>query len=214
MARSVFIDDKGRQLALGQELGRGGEAAVYAVDGDHSLVAKIYHRQLDVEKTEKLSRMVEIQSERLLKLAAWPVGTLRSRNANSVAGVLMRNVSGLKDIHLLYNPKSRIREFPPKANWSFLLHTAGNVARAFSVIHEYGHVIGDVNQSNVRVSPESAVVSLIDCDSFQIASQGRYFLCGVGVPLYTPPELQDKEFKHVIRTPNHDNFGLAVLVFH
>jgi DNA-binding helix-hairpin-helix protein with protein kinase domain len=82
------------------------------------------------------------------------------------------------------------------------------------VIHEYGHVIGDVNQSNVRVSPESAVVSLIDCDSFQISSRGRYFLCAVGVPLYTPPELQDKQFKNVIRTPNHDNFGLAVLLFH
>jgi DNA-binding helix-hairpin-helix protein with protein kinase domain len=214
MARAIFIDDKGREVTLGKELGRGGEAAVYAVDGDNGLVGKIYHRQLDAEKIEKLSRMVELQSERLLKLAAWPVGTLRSRNGNSVAGVLMRNVSELKDIHLLYNPKSRIREFPAKANWSFLLHTAGNVARAFSVIHEYGHVIGDVNQSNVRVSPESAVVSLIDCDSFQISSRGRYFLCGVGVPLYTPPELQDKQFKNVIRTPNHDNFGLAVLLFH
>lgn len=214
MARATFIDDKGRQVALGKQLGRGGEATVYAIEGEAGLVAKIYHRQLDLEKAEKLSRMVELQSERLLKLAAWPVGTLRPRNSNSVAGVLMRNVSGLKDIHLLYNPKSRIREFPAKANWRFLLHTAGNVARAFSVIHEYGHVIGDVNQSNVRVSPESAVVSLIDCDSFQISSHGHYFLCGVGVPLYTPPELQEKEFNHVIRTPNHDNFGLAVLIFH
>jgi DNA-binding helix-hairpin-helix protein with protein kinase domain len=214
MARATFIDDKGRQIAIGKQLGRGGEATVYAIEGEAGLVAKIYHRQLDLEKTEKLSRMVELQSERLLKLAAWPVGTLRPRNSNSVAGVLMRNVSGLKDIHLLYNPKSRIREFPAKANWRFLLHTAGNVARAFSVIHEYGHVIGDVNQSNVRVSPESAVVSLIDCDSFQISSHGHYFLCGVGVPLYTAPELQEKEFNHVIRTPNHDNFGLAVLIFH
>jgi DNA-binding helix-hairpin-helix protein with protein kinase domain len=214
MARAIFIDDKGIELTLGRELGRGGEAAVFAVEGDNGLVGKIYHRQPDVEKTEKLTRMVALQNERILKLAAWPVGTLRSRKGNTVAGILMRNVGGFKDIHLLYNPKSRVREFPPKANWSFLLHTAGNVARAFSVIHEYGHVIGDVNQSNVRVSPESAVVSLIDCDSFQISSQGRYFLCGVGVPLYTPPELQDKQFKNVIRTPNHDNFGLAVLLFH
>jgi DNA-binding helix-hairpin-helix protein with protein kinase domain len=214
MAMTTFIDDKGRQIALGRQLGRGGEAAVYAIEGDAGLVAKIYHRPLDTEKTEKLSRMVELQNERLLKLAAWPVGTVRLRNGHAVAGVLMRNVSGLKDIHLLYNPKSRVREFPAKANWPFLLHTAGNVARAFSVIHEQGHVIGDVNQSNVRVSPESAVVTLIDCDSFQISSHGHYFLCGVGVPLYTPPELQDKEFKQVIRTPNHDNFGLAVLVFH
>jgi len=34
------------------------------------------------------------------------------------------------------------------------------------------------------------------------------------VPLYTPPELQDTEFREVVRTPNHDNFGLAVLIFH
>jgi len=112
MARAVFSDDKGRQVTLGQELGRGGEATVYAIDGDQSLVAKIYHRRLDAEKTQKLSRMVELQSERLLRLAAWPVGTLRPRSANSVAGVLMRNVSRFKDIHLLYNTKSRLREFP------------------------------------------------------------------------------------------------------
>ncbi len=214
MARAVFIDDGGRQLALGTQLGRGGEATVYAIEGEPSLVAKIYHRQLELEQTEKLSRMVELKNERLLKLAAWPVGILRPRNGNSIAGVLMRNVSGFKDIHSLYNPKSRVREFSAKANWRFLVHTAGNVARAFSVIHEHGHVIGDVNQSNVRVSPESAVVSLIDCDSFQISSRGRLFLCGVGAPLYTPPELQEKNFKNVIRTPNHDNFGLAVLLFH
>lgn len=212
--RAILIDDKGKPVALGKQLGRGGEATVYAVEGEAGLVAKVYHRQLDREKTEKLWRMVELQSERLLKLSAWPIGTLRSRNGNSIVGVLMRNVSGFKDIHLLYNPKSRIREFPAKANWRFLLHTAGNVARSFSVIHEHGHVIGDVNQSNVRVSPESAVVSLIDCDSFQISSHGRYFLCEVGVPLYTPPELQEKEFKHIVRSPNHDNFGLAVLLFH
>ena len=214
MARAVFSDDKGRQVTLGQELGRGGEATVYAIDGDQSLVAKIYHRRLDAEKTEKLSRMVELQSERLLRLAAWPVGTLRPRSGNSVAGVLMRNVSRFKDIHLLYNTKSRLREFPAKANWRFLVHTAANVSRAFSVIHEHRHVIADVNQRNVKVSPESAIVSLIDCDSFQIFSHGRYFLCGVGVPEYTPPELQDKQFNSVIRTQNHDNFGLAVLVFH
>jgi len=28
MARAIFIDDKGREVTLGKELGRGGEAAV------------------------------------------------------------------------------------------------------------------------------------------------------------------------------------------
>jgi len=214
MPRFTFFDDEGKRVALGAELGRGGEASVYSVESQPGLVAKIYHQSPGPVKTEKLSRMVELQSDRLLTLAAWPIGTLFMASKKSVAGFLMKNVSGFRDIHLLYNPKSRAREFPPKANWRFLIHAAANVARAFSVIHDHGHVIGDVNQSNVRVSPDTAIVNLIDCDSFQISSHGKNYPCQVGVPLYTPPELQDKDFADVVRTPNHDNFGLAVLVFH
>jgi len=166
------------------------------------------------KKTEKLSQMVKLQSERLLALSAWPVGTLFTAGKKSMAGLLMKNVARFKDIHLLYNPKSRRREFSPKANWRFLIHAASNVARAFAVIHEHGHVIGDVNQSNVRVSPETAIVNLVDCDSFQICANGKVYPCEVGVPLCTPPELQDTEFREVVRTPNQDNFGLAVLIFH
>jgi DNA-binding helix-hairpin-helix protein with protein kinase domain len=214
MSLTALFDHQGRRVSLGMELGRGGEAAVYCVEGQPELVAKIYHQPTGPEKTEKLSQMVKLQSERLLALSAWPIGTLFMAGNRSVAGFLMKNVSRFKDIHLLYNPKSRTREFPPKANWRFLLHTASNVARAFAAIHDHGHVIGDVNQSNVRVSPETAIVNLLDCDSFQISANGKVYPCEVGVPLYTPPELQDTEFREVVRTPNHDNFGLAVLIFH
>jgi DNA-binding helix-hairpin-helix protein with protein kinase domain len=214
MPPTALFDDQGRRVGLGAELGHGGEATVYSVDGQPELVAKIYHQPPGAEKTEKLTQMVKLQSERLLAFSAWPVGTLFIARNRSMAGFLMKNVSRFKDIHLLYNPKSRTREFPPKANWRFLIHTASNVARAFAAVHDFGHVIGDVNQSNVRVSPETAVVSLVDCDSFQISTNGKIYPCEVGVPLYTPPELQDTEFREVLRTPNHDNFGLAVLLFH
>lgn len=214
MPPAALFDDQGRRVGLGAELGRGGEAAVYSVEGQPELVAKIYHQPPSAEKTEKLAQMVRLQSERLLALSAWPVGALFIARNRSMAGFVMKNVSRFKDIHLLYNPKSRTREFPPKANWRFLIHTASNVARAFAAVHDCGHVIGDVNQSNVRVSPETAIVSLVDCDSFQISANGKIYPCEVGVPLYTPPELQDTEFREVVRTPNHDNFGLAVLIFH
>ena len=214
MLRTALFDDQGRSVSLGAELGRGGEATVYFIEGQPELVAKIYHQPPGTEKTEKLSQMVKLQSERLLALSAWPVGTLFMARNKSMAGFLMKNVGRFKDIHLLYNPKSRTREFPPKANWRFLIHTASNVARAFAAIHDHGHVIGDVNQSNVRVSPETAIVSLIDCDSFQISANGKVYPCEVGVPLYTPPELQNLEFREVVRTVDHDNFGLAVLIFH
>src|SRR5580658_550809 len=210
----ALFDDQGKRVRLGAELGRGGEAAVYSVEGEPELVAKIYHQLPGAEKTEKLSQMVKLQSGPLLAFSAWPVGTLFIARNRSIAGFLMKNVSRFKDIHLLYNPKSRTREFPAKANWRFLIHTASNIARAFAAVHDYGHVIGDVNQSNVRISPETAFVSLVDCDSFQISANGKIYPCEVGVPLYTPPELQDTEFREVVRTPNHDNFGLAVLLFH
>ena len=214
MLPKALFDERGRSVSLGPELGRGGEAVVYSVEGQPELVAKIYHQPPDAEKAEKLSEMVKLQSERLLALSAWPVGTLFLAGRRSMAGFLMKNVCRYKDIHLLYNPKSRTREFPPRANWRFLIHTASNVARAFAAVHDCGHVIGDVNQSNVRVSPETAIVNLVDCDSFQISAEGKIYPCEVGVPLYTPPELQDTEFREVVRTPNHDNFGLAVLIFH
>jgi DNA-binding helix-hairpin-helix protein with protein kinase domain len=70
-----------------------------------------------------------------------------------------------------------------------------------------------VNQGNVVVSRQ-ATVQLIDCDSFQITHLGRTYPCRVGVPLFTPPELQGQRLAGVARTPDHDRFGLAVLVFH
>jgi DNA-binding helix-hairpin-helix protein with protein kinase domain len=56
-------------------------------------------------------------------------------------------------------------------------------------------------------------VRLIDCDSFQITAGGRFFPCDAGVPVFTPPELQDRGLTGVIRSENHDNFGLAVMIF-
>ena len=64
--------------------------------------------------------------------------------------------------------------------FAFLIHAAANLARAFSAVHDHGHVIGDVNQSNIRVASETAMVSLIDCDSFQISANGKVFPCEVG----------------------------------
>ena len=74
-------------------------------------------------------------------------------------------------------------------------------------------VIGDVNQSNVLVS-NKGFVALIDCDSYQVEIKGQSYPCEVGIDLFTPPELQGRSFRNLIRTQNHDRFGLAVLVFY
>ncbi|MCY3016312.1 MAG: helix-hairpin-helix domain-containing protein, partial [Planctomycetota bacterium] len=101
-----------------------------------------------------------------------------------------------------------------KMGWDFLLHVARNTAAVFDVVHQAGVVIGDVNQNNVLVRGDSQVL-LIDTDSYQIRTPQEMHICGVGVPHFTPPELQGiSDFKSVTRVIQHDLFGLALLVFH
>ena len=86
------------------------------------------------------------------------------------------------------------------------------MARAFATVHAEGAVIADVNHGGILVGAD-ARVRLIDCDFFQIIAGGRCFPCDGGVPIFTPPELQDRNLTGVIRSENHDNFGLAVMIF-
>ncbi|MEZ4618073.1 MAG: hypothetical protein R2867_21530 [Caldilineaceae bacterium] len=60
----------------------------------------------------------------------------------------------------------------------------------------------------------NALVTLVDTDSFQIVDeQEAYHHCPVGVPEYTPPELQALPLATTVREPHHDAFGLSVLIF-
>jgi len=198
------------QIQLGAELGRGGEGAVYEVVGIPGTVAKVYHKPASSEKAEKLSVMVSMATPQLLALTAWPTDVLRHSNG-TVYGLLMPRIEGYKDVHSLYGPKSRRSEFP-EADWRHLVRTAANTARAFAVLHDLGCVVGDVNHGGIKASRDTTV-KLIDCDSFQISKGAKHYLCDVGVENFTPPELQGKPFQGVLRTPNHDNFGLAVIIF-
>ncbi len=205
---ATYSDNFGKPIELGRELGRGGEGAVYEVISDPALVAKVYHQPADSQKAEKLNAMVLSSNAAIRKFAAWPVSTLL-RNRRVVGIVMPRIASSGKAVHELYTPKTRLQDFPT-AKWDFLIHVAINISRCFAAIHTAGQVVGDVNHGNAVITP-NGVAAFIDCDSFQIKSQGRLFLCEVGVPTYTPPELTNYS---VERTPNHDAFGLAVLIFH
>jgi DNA-binding helix-hairpin-helix protein with protein kinase domain len=210
-AKLQVFNSQRQTLSLTSELGRGGEGSIYEVYGQPDLVAKVYHKPIEQEKASKLALMARLRTDRLLELTAWPIDTLHETQGGRVSGFLMRRVSNYKEIHILYSPKSRFVEFPD-AGWPFLIHAATNVARAFSVIHDHGHVVGDVNHANILVS-NKATTMLIDCDSFQVSAQGQQYLCEVGISTHTPPELQGRSFRGVVRSGNHDSFGLAVIIF-
>src|SRR5262249_33521862 len=60
---------------------------------------------------------------------------------------------------------------------------------------------------------ENATTTLIDCASFQVSAATKLHLCKVAMPEFTLPELQGRRLDQITRTPNHDAFGLAVLIF-
>ncbi|WP_426399495.1 helix-hairpin-helix domain-containing protein [Ralstonia sp. R-29] len=212
MDKTLF-DAKGNAVRLRRELGRGGEGAVFEVEGRPELVAKVYHSSLNAIRQSKLAYMASSVDQSILNYAAWPQETLHVKPNGAINGFLMAKVVNREPIHKLYSPAHRKQDFP-RAAWDFLLYVARNTAAAFSALHAQGHVIGDVNQGNVVVGADSKV-SLIDCDSFQIRAQNTVHFCEVGVPHFTPPELQGTtSFASTQRTTNHDNFGLALLIFH
>lgn len=201
----------GTTIALAQELGQGGEGVVFSIQNASDRVAKLYTKEPDATKVKKLSAMVETTSPALLRIAAWPIDILIDAQ-RTVRGFIMPRVAARRDIHELYSPKSRSEAFPA-TDFRFLVHVGANIARAFAVIHAHGHVIGDVNHGNLLVGTDGTVI-LIDCDSFQVGQGANLLPCDVGVPLFTAPELYGRSFRGLIRTPNHDLFGLAVLLFH
>ena len=212
MTRS-FINTSGSSILLGRELGKGGEGSVFDIPSLPQQVAKIYHRPLDAAKQAKLAFMAMHGNANLLNYASWPQGLLLDAKGKAPVGFLMPKFTGRDPIHMLYSPAHR-RQERPKAAWDFLLYSARNIAAAFETLHSHGHVLGDVNQGNVLVGTDSKVV-LIDCDSFQIRANGVTHYCEVGVSHFTPPELQGlSSFNGLLRTTNHDNFGLALLIFH
>ncbi len=197
------------------EIGAGGEARIYALRYDTSSVAKIYHEPTD-EKAQKLLVMLSNPPYDPMASAghtsiAWPKDLLS--NNGKIIGFLMPRVVGMKPIINFYNPGSR-RKLSPLFNYLYLHRTARNLASAFRALHESGYVIGDVNESNILVS-ETSLVTLVDTDSFQVHDpySGKTYRCPVGRPEFTPPELQSEYFREIDRKPEHDLFGLAVIIF-
>ncbi len=201
----------GQKLALGRKLGEGAEGAVYEISGRSDFVAKIYGKPLEQKDAEKLEVVCALRTDKLSAVCAWPIEAIFVNG--KACGFVMPLVKKATEIHELFGSASRKRLFP-NADWAFLIHVAKNLAAAIHNLHSVNIVVGDFNQRNIVVS-EDATVKLWDCDSFQVERNGRTFYCKVGVADFTPPELQScTYFDGVKRSPQHDCFSLAVMIFY
>lgn len=206
---TLFTQD-GRPLTLDRRVGKGGEGEVYGVAGATDVLVKFY-TLADLDSREaKVKAMIAQGLAKASPLIAFPVQVVKDRTGK-FAGFTMKRVSEHQALHELYSPGARKAAFP-RADYRFLVRAAANIARAVAAAHHADCVIGDLNHSGVLVS-DKATAALIDADSFQVSEGAKQHLCKVGVPEYTPPELQGQRLDRVARTANHDAFGLAVMIF-
>lgn len=216
----VQRQSNGQRLTLDptSTLGAGGEARIYTVAQDRSVVAKMYHTPTPAHARKLAAMLANPPDDPMAAQGhisiAWPLDVLYTTDGRQrVVGFLMPYVSRMRPVVAYYNPLTR-RQRCPLFNYRYLHRTAHNLAAAMRALHTRGYVIGDVNESNILVT-DTALVTLVDTDSFQVREphNGVVYHCPVGKPEFTPPELQGHLFTHLDRAPEHDLFGLAVLIF-
>lgn len=215
----MIYDAQGMPLQLGAEVGQGGEAVVHQIMGRVGLIAKIYTGKPRAGYDHKLAWMLshpplDPTQEQGHASIAWPTELLYNDQRQFI-GYAMPFIDEAVPLLEVFNPRLRAKKLPG-FDTRYLYRTARNLAVTLKAIHAQGYVVGDINESNVLVTP-SALVTIIDTDSFQVQEQDGSRLviypCPVGKPEYTSPELQGQSFQETTQRPEQDYFGLGILIF-
>jgi len=224
--------DSGTPVRLEKDsFDEGGEGLIYETSRS-GLCAKVYSGnddsmvdQVGDQKRRKLQAMVrnppEDPSEKEGHCSfAWPEEVLyREPSGQRCVGFLMPRIDTetFVELHVCKGAADRREKFAGTFHWRNLFKVGYNIASAVAALHEKGYYIGDINEENILVDYDSILITIIDCDSFQVRDPdtGEIFPSPVGKPEYTAPELSDqaKRYEDMKRTPESDAFALAILLF-
>lgn len=178
----------GSRYRLGRELGRGGEGAVFAVEGGRLAVKLLRDRSPRARDRlrDRLAMVGRLPLEGLP--VARPIEQLRPPHV----GYVMELLTGMAPIRSLLRPPKGTESV---AQWYFQggglrrrLRILARVAEVLSELHGRGLVYADLSPSNVFVSEASDAceVRLIDTDNVHPAtSQGQ----SIYTPRYGAPEI-------------------------
>ena len=220
-----YLISDGTPLRIGSLLARGGQGEVFKVLAQAGVVFKRLHESEltdDPTWSQRLQAMIanrpegwqEKQSGHIL--LAWPTAVIFDKTR--FTGFLMPaiDVANTVELHEVANPSDRRIPRPGKTwtrnfTWKYLVMVGANLALATQALHRIGVVIGDFNERNILVWSD-ARVTLLDCDSMQIVDpvSGRRFLCSVGRPEFTAPELLGLDLNTHVRVTSSDLFALAI----
>ncbi len=214
--------ENGEPATLGTVLAKAGEGTIHDVVGRPDWVAKVFHSTLAGldGKLAKVAAMVRSAPPGATQpngfvVLTWPLHTL-SDERGPVGYVMPKiNTTNAVEIHALSNPSNRADppanapQWTKRATWEHLVNVAGNLCLAAEVVHRVDAVIGDFQERNILVA-DTTEVTLVDCDSMQFTDgAGHQFLCRVGRPEFTAPELATLDLSVQAREKASDLFALA-----
>lgn len=219
--KKYFLEDGSKILIDDTKpIGSGGEGSVFKLVKNPNILVKIYseralERMPDIE--QKIKAMVNKKPGLLeyngLTIIAWPSYVVYDEYKR-FCGYLMRRVQAKNQLSHVITPGLQKTKFPNITYYDRVV-IAINLAKVMGFLHQNDTIIGDINTSDFFVYP-GFEIGVVDTDSFQFSSNNKLFHCKVFTPDYTAPEVLEakkKQTQEVMRIPNHDNYGLAILIF-
>lgn len=219
--KKYFLEDGSKILIDDSKpIGTGGEGSVFKLAKNPNVLVKIYseralERMPDIEV--KIKAMVNKKPGLLdyngLTIIAWPSYVVYDEY-NRFQGYLMRRVQAKNQLSHVITPGLQKAKFPHITYYDRVV-IAINLAKVMGFLHQNDTIIGDINTSDFFVYP-GFEIGVVDTDSFQFQDGQKLFHCKVFTPDYTAPEVIEAKKKssyEVKRLPNHDNYGLAILIF-
>jgi hypothetical protein len=200
---SVVQGGDGSHHRLVQLLGSGGEGSVYLTDT--GLACKAYAAsRLTTTARDKIEKMVNHPIDH--PGICWPRASAHD-GRGAFVGYLMRRAEGKELQKSVFLKPTLTRLFPAWTRRE-LVSLAETVLTSIHALHVRNVLLGDINPLNILVCDERSVF-LVDTDSYQIED----YPCPVGTAVFLPPELMGADLSRVLRTPAHEAFAVATLVF-
>jgi DNA-binding helix-hairpin-helix protein with protein kinase domain len=207
----IVYDTQGSARRLGTFINSGGEGKVYSLLDNSSILVKIYSNSERAQRQQqKIMAMSKIGALRSNRQLAWPQLDIYDKNGDFI-GFAMGSKDGFS-LNQLGVPQLVVEKL---SHWTrqHLVEVALSLVKCVKELHKHDILIGDVNPGNFLVDRQTATVSFIDCDSYQVKAIGQTFLCEVGMQQFMAPEFLDKDMKHTPRTKEQDRFSIAIMLY-
>ncbi len=198
-----FYNSQGEEIQILRELGKGGEGIVFLTNNQN--VMKIYKSQTLIE--EKKNKIELFASKKLIYNGICLPSEIVLNNMGKFVGYIMPKAEGYEMQTCIFQPNLLKLKFP---SWTRinLANLCLTILDKINFLHKNEIILGDINPFNILIKSDTEVY-FVDTDSYQIGN----YPCPVGTSNFTPPEIQNKDYKSFLRTKEHEYFAVATLLF-